>query len=222
VNELKTWLGHTLRQMTWAKANNHDKIMGERLRRDAEMRRPKLRELNAIAASLKGHSALGSQELALTVLNSDWEEMERKIGLMSKEESHVVSSLQQSPPVKTSTSSSASKGPAAQISARIEKMLEVLATIERQLTSNVLAGKQFENLPAQSDTLDTIYNVRKPKFYLSLVSFNFYILKNCFNFQSYSNVLYFIQFSAILNTITNKEFMFYEIYLQTKIFCIPY
>jgi muramidase (phage lysozyme) len=79
MNELKTWLSHTLRQMAWAQANNHDKIMGSQLRRDAEMRRPKLKELNAIAASLRGQCVTAGQEIA--VLNADWDDMERKIGL---------------------------------------------------------------------------------------------------------------------------------------------
>jgi len=156
VNELKTWMSHTLRQMAWAQANNHDKIMGERLRRDAEIRRPKLKELNAIAASLKGHSAVGEQEIAL--LNSDWEDMERKIGLADSSTHNNVAKHETSHANKASAAS-ASKSPASQISARIEKMLEVLATIDRQLTSKVLAGNNFENLDAQSEALDTIQKV---------------------------------------------------------------
>jgi hypothetical protein len=39
-------------------------------------------------------------------------------------------------------------------------MLEVVSTIDRQLTSTVLAGNQFESLEAQSDALDTIHLVR--------------------------------------------------------------
>jgi hypothetical protein len=110
VNDLKTWLGHTLRQMTWARANNHDKIMGERLRRDAEMRKPKLKELNAIAASLKGHSALGGQELALTVLNSDWEEMERKLDILSRDDDVTKSDAVTKQESHLSKSAVASKG----------------------------------------------------------------------------------------------------------------
>ena len=156
-------MSHTLRQMAWAQANNHDKIMGERLRRDAEMRRPKLKELNAIAASLKGQSAVGEQEIAL--LNSDWEDMERKIGLVDANTHSNISRPEVSHAAKTSAS--ASKSPASQISARIEKMLEVLATIDRQLTSTVLAGKHFENLDAQSEALDTIQKVRAKIFVAS-------------------------------------------------------
>ena len=164
MNELKTWMSHTLRQMAWAQANNHDKIMGDRLRRDAEMRRPKLKELNAIAASLKGHN---EQEIAL--LNSDWEDMERKIGLIDVNPQSNISRQEPTHAAKTS----ASKSPASQISARIEKMLEVLSTIDRQLTSTVLAGRHFENLDAQSEALDTIQKVRKHPdltYYLSACS----------------------------------------------------
>ena len=110
VNDLKTWLGHTLRQMTWARANNHDKIMGERLRRDAEIRKPKLKELNGLAASLKGHSALGGQELALTVLNSDWEEMERKLDILSRDEDAKKSDAVMKQESHLSKSAVASKG----------------------------------------------------------------------------------------------------------------
>ena len=156
---MKTWLCHTLRQMAWASANNHDKIMGEGLRRDAEFRKPKLKELNAMATSLKGHSALGGQELALTVLNADWEDMERKLRVMTRDENVTQTTVtfhQESPPVK-----STSKGPASQISARIEKMRDVLVTLERHLASTVLAGKPFEDLEAQSEALETMHQVEK-------------------------------------------------------------
>ena len=82
--------------------------MGERLRRDAEMRKPKLKELNAIAASLKGHSALGGQELALTVLNSDWEEMERKLDILSRDDDVTKSDAVKKQ--ELSKSASATKG----------------------------------------------------------------------------------------------------------------
>lgn len=134
--------------------------MGERLRRDAEFRKPKLKELNAMAASLKGHSALGGQELALTVLNADWEDMERKLRVMTRDNETVTQTTvtfhQESPPVK---SSSSSKSPASQISARIDKMRDVLATLERQLASTVLAGKPFEDLEGQSEVLETVHQV---------------------------------------------------------------
>jgi hypothetical protein len=50
-------------------------------------------------------------------------------------------------------------GPAGQISSRIEKMRDVLVTIERQLASTILAGKLFEDLEAQSVALDTMHQV---------------------------------------------------------------
>ena len=156
LNELKTWLSSAIRQMAWAQANNHDKIMGEQVRRDAEMRRPKLKELNAIAASLKSHSALVGQEVG--ALNSDWEDMERKIGIVDAVAKN--NGALQATSNANKVSLSATKSPASQISARIEKMLEVLSTIDRQLTSTVLAGKHFENLESQSEALDTIQHVR--------------------------------------------------------------
>lgn len=131
--------------------------MAEGLRREAEVRKSKLKELNARAAALKGHRALGSQELALTVLNSDWEELQQKLSMKPDPKlgagASVVrpSTLPASPRISASQSS-----PAGQISARIEKLRDELVSVECQLSASVLTGKIFENLSGQSEALDAI------------------------------------------------------------------
>ena len=161
VDEMKNWISESNGRF---KRASHDEGVAKKLLSDISSKQSDVTKLNSQGAHLKVQQGINTQGIVLTMMNQQWEDLLDRARKLNKEgkaiDKNVVSN---SPPDVspskhtngTTVNSLANTNKAAsEILTRIEKMREAVTAIDRQLNTQVLAGKPFENLSEQEKALD--------------------------------------------------------------------
>ena len=154
VDESKRWL--TSSKVKLVRAMHDDKV-AKQFVLEVRNRKSDVEHLNLLASQLKHRNALfAPHQMALNIINSDWEEILEGIKPIMKngsgnEGQEKLLVAPGSPMVKAA--------PATEVAIRMSKMLDALAAIERQLDTQTLSlERPCENLQGQSEALSTAKN----------------------------------------------------------------
>lgn len=119
-----------------------------------DQKRDSMNEVNNIANTLKSQNALDAHQVALSVVNSQWEKLSNRARQYPLKSNEMPST--DSPGKSSNSSGTPGRNAAEEIVMRITKMREVVAAIDRQLKTQVLSSKQYESLPLQASALETV------------------------------------------------------------------
>eukprot|EP00094_Tigriopus_californicus_P012072 TCALIF_11665-PA protein Name:"Similar to DMD Dystrophin (Gallus gallus)" AED:0.11 eAED:0.12 QI:11/0.44/0.31/0.89/0.88/0.89/19/143/3398 len=119
-----------------------------------DQKRDSMNEVNNIANTLKSENALDAHQVALSVVNSQWEKLSSRARQYPLKSQEMAST--ESPGKSSNSSGTPGRNAAEEIVMRITKMREVVAAIDRQLKTQVLSSKQYESLPLQASALETV------------------------------------------------------------------
>ena len=158
VEECKRWL--TSAKVKLVRALHDDKV-AKQFVLEVKNRKSDVEHLNLLASQLKHRNAFTQHEMALNIINADWEEILEGIKpLISKVSSGVHDLNEDNKRLLVAPGSPLVKAaPATEVSIRITKMLDALAAIERQLDTQTLGvDRPCENLQGQLEALNTAKN----------------------------------------------------------------
>lgn len=145
--------------------------MAKVLVREIEKKRTSVERLERLADRLKADNALGNPVSTEWVhLHTQWEEINDRMKKFSRDSVVIattnseISDPQSSPSISGGSYGASNAGSgsnnqtnksAAEIVTRISKMRDAVAAVDRQLKTQVLSNKQYENLPLQATALET-------------------------------------------------------------------
>jgi hypothetical protein len=149
VFDVKRWLEDTNRKLQ-RKPNEDDLV---KLANEVKAKKVDIDHLSHQSLSWPKNDMMGTQEVALTMIKSQWETLQQKVLKYCKDRNIQTANLKDA---NKQADQIAIKAASDEILQRIEKMREAVKAIERQMTTQVLAGKVFENLEDQSQALQTV------------------------------------------------------------------
>ena len=162
LDQLKRWLSSAKVKLVRLSSPLVDEKVIRQFMAEVKLRKSEVDHLNLLASQLQYRNALSGQEMALNIINSDWEEIvERVKGLTPKNPGHLEapSVVDNCNKLLNAPGSPLMKSAPVEVGTRMAKMMDALAAIDRQLDTQTLASERpCENLTAQSEALATVKN----------------------------------------------------------------
>ncbi len=164
VETIKRWLSAA--KVRLVRASN-DVQVAKQFVTDVKQKQIEMDHVNATAETLRNENALGGLDMSLTIVNSDWAEICKGVAPLmvherlnngSEESSQSRTASSKTPTHVPSNATNNKLGPEG-VASRIEKLMEAIRAVERQLNTQVLNGvRPYENLAVQAEALSTVKN----------------------------------------------------------------
>jgi hypothetical protein len=160
VDALQSWLRDAHSRAAKFESAANKTILLHRLMTDSSEKAPEFRAASRLFDAAKKEHALKGNEVAFGACAASWDDLQAKIGKICKDYGleRVAPTLDGESPSTGPTVVVPNNRAAAEIVQRISKMREAVSAIDRQLRTQVLSNKQYENLPLQAEALETAKN----------------------------------------------------------------
>ena len=156
--QLKRWLSSAKVKLVRAA---HDEKVARQFMTEVKNRKSEMDHLNLVASELQQRNALSGHEMALTIINSDWEEILEKMKTLVPKNANgnPLDQVENKLFATAAPGSPLMKSAPVEVATRMAKMLDALAAVDRQMDTQTLSVERpCENLPAQSEALTTVKN----------------------------------------------------------------
>lgn len=157
---LKRWMSSAKVKLVRAA---HDDKVAKQFVTEVKNRKPDVDHLNVLASQLQQRNALSGHEIALNIINADWQEIVERMKTMAPSNSLDTSAAKPAHEINsklsTAPGSPLMRSAPVEVATRMAKMMDALAAIDRQMDTQTLSSdRPCENLEAQSEALATVKN----------------------------------------------------------------